>query len=86
MKAYLCAFLNYEQNDWARLLVMAEFAYNNSNNASIGHTPFKLNCGYYLRMLYKEEVDPHNQSKSTVKLLAEKRELMIVCWENLHHI
>ena len=26
---------------------MAKFAYNNSKNASTGHTPFKLNCGYH---------------------------------------
>ena len=45
MEAYLRPFINFEQNDWARLLPMAEFAYNNIKNASIGHTPFDLNCG-----------------------------------------
>ena len=39
---------------------MAEFVYNNSNNASTGHMPFKLNCVYYPRMLYKEEVNPRS--------------------------
>ena len=47
MEAYLRAFVNFEQNDWARLLPMAEFAYNNAKNASTGHTPFELNCGYH---------------------------------------
>ena len=51
MEAYLRAFVNFEQNDWARLLPMAEFAYNNAKNASTGYTPFKLNCGYHPRML-----------------------------------
>ncbi len=32
---------------------MAEFAYNNLNNASIGHTPFELNCGFYPQTSYK---------------------------------
>ena len=41
MEAYLWAFVNFEQNDWARLLPMAEFAYNNTNNASIGYTPLQ---------------------------------------------
>ena len=57
MEAYLWAFVNFEQNDWARLLLMAEFAYNNAKNASIGHIPFELNCGYHPWMSYKEDVN-----------------------------
>ena len=64
---------------------MAKFVYNNAKNASIGHTPFELNCGYHPRMLYEENVDPHSQSKSADELSAELKELMIVCRENLHH-
>ena len=64
---------------------MAEFAYNNSKNASTGQTPFELNCGYYFWMSYKEEVDFCSQSKSADKLAEELRELMIICCKNLHH-
>ena len=64
---------------------MAEFAYNNSKNANTGYTPFKLNCGYYPRMSYEKDVDPHSQSKSTDELSEELRELMVVYRENLHH-
>ena len=85
MEAYLRAFVNFEQNDWARLLPMAEFAYNNAKNASTGHTPFELNCGYHPRMSYEEDVDPRSQSKSADELSAELRELMIVCRKNLYH-
>ena len=85
METYLRAFVNFEQNDWARLLPMAEFAYNNAKNASTGHTPFEFNCGYHSRMSYKEDVGPRFQSKLADKLLAELRELIIVCQENLHH-
>ena len=85
MEAYLWAFVNFEQNDWAKLLPMAEFAYNNAKNASTGHTSFKLNCGYHSWMSYKDDVDPRSKSKSVNKLLAELRELMIVCHENLYH-
>ena len=85
MEAYLRAFVNFEQNDWARLLPMAEFAYNNAKNASTGHTPFELNCGYHPRMSYEEEVDSRSKSKSADELSTELRELMIVCRENLHH-
>ena len=85
METYLCAFVNWEQNDWARLLPMAEFVYNNSKNASTSHTPFELNCSYYLRILYKEDVDSRSQSKSADKLSAKLRDQMIVCRKNLYH-
>ena len=79
MEAYFRVFVNFEQNDWAKLLPMAEFAYNNAKNASTSHTPFELNCGYHPQMSYEENVDSHSQSKSADKLSAELRELMIVC-------
>ena len=47
MKAYLWAFINFEQNNWARRLPIAKFAYNNAKNANTGHTLFELNCGYH---------------------------------------
>ena len=64
---------------------MAEFAYNNAKNASTGHIPFELNCGYHPRMLYEEKIDSHFKSKLADKLSVELRELMIVCQKNLHH-
>lgn len=47
---------------------MAEFAYNNSTNASIDYMPFKLNGDYYSRILYEKKFDPRSQSKSVDKL------------------
>ena len=64
---------------------MAEFAYNNAKNTSIGHTLFELNCGYYPRMSYKEEVEFSSKAKLAAELSAELRELMIVCRENIYH-
>ncbi len=86
MEAYLRAFVNFEQNDWAGLLPMAQFTYNNSKNASTGHTPFELNCDYHPRASYEEDVDPRSQSKSVDELATELRELMAVCGENLQHV
>ena len=85
MEAYPWVFINFEQNDWAKLLPMAEFAYNNAKNASTGHTPFELNCDYHPWVSYKEDVNHHSQSKLADKLSAELRELIIVCRENLHY-
>ncbi len=64
---------------------MAEFAYNNAKNANTGHTPFELNCGYYLWVTYKEHIDLHSQSKSADELTTELRELIAICKENFQH-
>ena len=40
MKQYLRSYVNYQQDDWVCWLPMAEFAYNNSKNASTGVSPF----------------------------------------------
>ncbi len=85
MKAYLRVFVNWEQDDWARLLPKAEFVYNNITNASTGHTLFKLNCGYHTRVSFEEDVDPQLRSRSTKKLAEELRELIEVCCQNLLH-
>ncbi len=85
MEAYLRVFVNFEENNWARLLPMAEFAYNNAKNASTGHTPFELNCGFHPRASYEKDVDPRSQSKSADKLATELRELMTVCRKNFQH-
>ena len=34
---------------------MAEFAYNNAKNVSIGHTFFELNYGYHPQMSYEKK-------------------------------
>ncbi len=86
MKAYLRAFLNWEQDDWARLLPMTEFAYNNTKNTSTGHTPFELNCGYHPRVFFEEDIDPRSRSCSANELAEELRELMEVCCQNLLYV
>ena len=85
MEAYLRAFVNFKQNDWARLLPMAEFAYKNALNTSNGHTFFELNCGYHPCVSYEEDLDPRSKSKTAEELSSELRNLMAVCQQNLHH-
>ncbi len=83
MEAYLRAFVNLEQDDWARLLSMAEFAYNNAKNASTAHTPFGLNCGNHSRVFFEKDMDSRSRSRFTDKLAEELRELIEVCCQNL---
>ena len=85
MEAYLQAFVNFEQNNWARPLPMVEFAYNNTKNASTGYMFLKLNCDYHYYVSFEEDTDPRSWSKTAKELSSKLRELMIVYWENLHH-
>ena len=85
MKAYLQAFIHFKQNNLAKLLPMAKFAYNNTKNGSTGHTPFELNYGYPLRIFFEEDINSRYRSKTTNKLLAKLWGLMTVCQENLHY-
>ncbi len=62
---------------------MAEFAYNNAKNASIGHTPFELNCDYYPRVFFEEDINPYSRSHSANKLAVELKELIEVCCQNI---
>ncbi len=85
MEAYLRAFVNFEQNDWARFLPMAKFVYNNTKNASTGYTPFELNCRYHFQASYKENINLRSQSKSVGKLAIMLKKLITVCKKNLQH-
>ena len=85
MEAYLRAFVNWEQNDWTRLLPMAEFTYNNAKNASTSHTPFKLNCGLHPQVFFKDNVDSCSKSCSADELAKELREMIEICQQHLLH-
>ena len=47
MEMYLWIFCFHRQDDWADLLPLAEFAYNNHHHPSIGMTPFFANFSYH---------------------------------------
>jgi hypothetical protein len=46
LKAYLRAYVNYEQDDWALFLPMAEFVANSTVSDSTGVAPFMATKGY----------------------------------------
>ena len=85
MEVYLQAFVNFEQNDWAKFLPIAEFIYNNVKNTSTSHTPFKLNCEYYSCVSFEKDVEPRSRLMSTGELLSKLRKLMSVCHKNLFY-
>src|SRR5260221_8324097 len=50
LEQYLRAYMNYQQDNWAPLLPLAEFTYNNTVSATTGISPFFANKGYHLRL------------------------------------
>jgi hypothetical protein len=48
IEAYLWSFINYEMDNWVRLLPIAKFAYNNLVIQATGISPFFANYGRYL--------------------------------------
>ncbi len=85
MEAYLRGFVNYKQNNKAKPLPIAEFAYHDAKNASTGHTQFKLNCGYHPGVSSEGNVELRSKSKSAEELAIELKELLTVCRENLRY-
>jgi hypothetical protein len=47
LEQYLRSYINYQQDDWAAWLSLAEFAYNNSRHAATGITPFYAAYGFH---------------------------------------
>jgi len=60
IKAYLRAFVGKEQDDWVRLLPMAEFAYNNSTTTGNGMSPFYTNYGFHPAAMDPASTEPLN--------------------------
>ena len=79
MEAYLRAFVNWDQNDWARLLPMVEFADNNTKNASTNHTLFELNYNYYSWISFKDDNYSCSKSRSSNELIKKLRKLIDIC-------
>ena len=85
MKAYLQVFVNFKQNNWAKLLPMATFAYNNAKNANTNHIPFELNCGYHHYVSFEKDTNLRSWLKTADKLSTKLQKLMIVCQKNPYH-
>ena len=68
LEQYLRMYCNHLQNNWADLLPMASFAYNNRILASTGHNPFFLNYGYHSR---------HNMTPDAAKQIPATKEYLM---------
>ena len=50
VEQYIRAYVSYRQDDWVKLLPVAQLAYNNSINETTGQTPFYANHGYHAEL------------------------------------
>ena len=55
---------------------MAEFAYNNSRQASTMMSPFEALLGYHPQISYEDNCDPRSRSQTADKNAATLRDLM----------
>jgi hypothetical protein len=60
IEAYLRSYCNYEQNDWASMLAMAEYAYNNSKHALTKISLFYANWGFEAPTLWPTDIQFRN--------------------------
>jgi len=55
LEQYLCAYCNYQQDNWSELLLLAEF--NNAPSKTTGVSPFFANKGYHPNLAIHPERD-----------------------------
>src|SRR6266436_5666203 len=65
LEQYLWVYTNYQQDNWATLLPMAEFTYNNAMNATTGVSPFFANKGYHLDLTVDLQVETSSAEAQT---------------------
>ena len=51
LEQYLRLYVSFQQDDWVKLLPLAEFAYNNSKRLAIGMSPFMVLEGWEQRFM-----------------------------------
>jgi len=66
----LRVYCNYQQSDWARLLLLAKFTYNNTPSYTTGVSPVFTNKRYHLKaqFLIEGSLTPGLANKYTSKL------------------
>lgn len=86
IEAYLQGFVNFVQNNWVMLFLMAKFVYKNTKNSNNNCTHFELDCGYHLCVFFKKNKNSHFYLKTADKLVVQLQQLLIVYYENFYCI
>ena len=78
IEAYLRAFVNFKQNNWARLLSIAKFAHNKIKNVSTSYTIFEFNYDYHFYVFYEKDIYLISMSKFVEELSIELGKLITI--------
>ena len=80
LEQYLRMFCDYQQTDWASLLPLAKFSYNNSKHSAISLTPFFANYGFHpcMSLLPPSPSSSTPAADSYVPRLREAQEILQV--------
>ena len=72
LEQYIWVYCNYQQDNWFRLLPLAEFTYNNAPSTTMTVTPFCTNKGYHPNLtIHPEQELASSQAKEFVTDLNE---------------
>ena len=74
MGTYLQMFCLHQQDDWADLLPMVEFAYNNHHHLLIDTTPFFANYGYHLTLMNVPSAGQSGETDEWIQWIHETQE------------
>ena len=74
MEQYLCAFVNYLQDDWLEWLPLAEFVGNNIKSKTTKVTPFFANKGFHPRMGFEPMRPPINTNELNAETFVTRME------------
>jgi hypothetical protein len=80
LEQYLRIYINYEQDNWAHFLPLAEFTYNNTKHSATQVTPFFANKGFHPTLELSLDSVPSAEAHSMV---ADLKELRIYLQEQL---
>ena len=86
LEHYLRVYCYEQQNDWAELLPVAEFAYMQSKHKTLGCSPFYAIYGYHptLELTTKDGTltEKVPEAKERVKKIHELRKLLSKQWQS----
>ncbi len=74
VEMYLRHYINKNQNNWVQLLLMTQFAYNNTQNKTTKETPFWVNYEYNPKV-WQELWAHKSQSQKAILNIAEIKKL-----------
>ena len=85
LKLYLRLYCNYLQDNWSKLLTLAEFSYNNISHSSTKYSPFFANYGQHPRALPIPDKPANTASPYADKYIQDISKIHNTLVTNINH-